>query len=332
MLLTSDIGISIRHICIAMRSKWVMAFELKSLTELLSVRTFLLLQRFAFLHHSQCTIGRSITNCLYVSCGILTMIPIKSNKPVEIRAANWAWTISTCTWCTSQWDSNTVETPKRIYFRKMRMELLRSGKTSYLLYQVRSLTTWNRFHIEHSEVDYLDTYKAMEKLIGLGLVRSIGVSNFNSEQIDRLLANCTIKPVTNQIEIGPSITQKKLIKFCKDRDIVITGFSPLGRPYASELFPNAPQLAFLDQRVIDIGNKYGKTGAQVVLRYLVGCDKRKLFFLCTDRKPKFLLSVPVGSGSDTQIVQQAANEGEHWDFWFWIDTGGCGRDGNIWHG
>lgn len=116
----------------------------------------------------------------------------------------------------------------------------------------------------------MDTYKAMEKLIESGLVRSIGVSNFNSEQIDRLLANCKVKPVTNQIEVGPSINQKKLTKFCKDRDIVITGFSPLGRPYAADVFPDAPKLAFLDARVIDIGKKYGKTGAQVVLRYLVG--------------------------------------------------------------
>lgn len=125
------------------------------------------------------------------------------------------------------------------------------------------------FFFPISEVDYVDTYKAMEKLLDTGLVRSIGVSNFNSEQIDRLLANCKVKPVTNQVEVGPSITQKKLTKFCKDRDIVITGFSPLGRPYASKLFPDAPKLAFLDPRVIAIGEKYGKTGAQVVLRYLV---------------------------------------------------------------
>ncbi|KAJ6635249.1 1,5-anhydro-D-fructose reductase, partial [Pseudolycoriella hygida] len=123
--------------------------------------------------------------------------------------------------------------------------------------------------IMFNEVDYVDTYKAMEKLVETGLVRSLGVSNFNSEQIDRLLANCQIKPVTNQVEVGPSITQKKLTKFCKDRDIVITGFSPLGRPYNADLSPDSPALAFLDSRVIAIGEKYGKTGAQVVLRYLV---------------------------------------------------------------
>lgn len=50
-----------------------------------------------------------------------------------------------------------------------------------------------------SDVDYIDTWKAMEKLVDLGLVKSIGVSNFNSQQIDRLLANCRIKPVTNQV-------------------------------------------------------------------------------------------------------------------------------------
>lgn len=53
--------------------------------------------------------------------------------------------------------------------------------------------------LHFSDVDYLDTWKAMEKLVDLGLVKSIGVSNFNSQQTDRLLANCRIKPVTNQV-------------------------------------------------------------------------------------------------------------------------------------
>ncbi|KAG4076314.1 hypothetical protein HA402_005757 [Bradysia odoriphaga] len=118
-----------------------------------------------------------------------------------------------------------------------------------------------------SDVDYVDTYKAMEKLLVTGMVRNIGVSNFNSQQIDRLLANCSIKPVVNQVEVGPSRTQKKLIQFCMDRGIHIIGFSPLGRPHYA-VYPDLPKLAFLDDRVIAIGSKYGKTGAQVVLRYL----------------------------------------------------------------
>lgn len=53
--------------------------------------------------------------------------------------------------------------------------------------------------VRYSEVDYLDTWKEMEKLVSLGLVKSIGVSNFNSEQLTRLLKVCKIKPVTNQV-------------------------------------------------------------------------------------------------------------------------------------
>lgn len=61
---------------------------------------------------------------------------------------------------------------------------------------------------EHVDVDYVDTWKAMEKLVALGLVRSIGISNFNSQQVDRILANCTIKPVTNQVRFNCKIWSK----------------------------------------------------------------------------------------------------------------------------
>lgn len=121
----------------------------------------------------------------------------------------------------------------------------------------------------------------MEKLLKTGLVRSIGVSNFNSVQIMRLLTTCNVKPVVNQIEVGPSRTQKKLIKFCMDCDIVIIGYSPLGRPHYAATNLGLPQLAFLDPRVIAIGDRYGKTGAQVVLRYMVHIQSNRRFnFIC----------------------------------------------------
>lgn len=122
-------------------------------------------------------------------------------------------------------------------------------------------------NIRFSDVDYVDTWNAMEKLVGLGLVKSIGVSNFNSEQIQRVLDNCKVKPVTNQVECGPSINQKQLIKFCKDRGVIVTAYSPLGRPHVN--LPNIPKPALADSRVAEIGDKYGKTAAQVILRFLI---------------------------------------------------------------
>lgn len=122
-------------------------------------------------------------------------------------------------------------------------------------------------NIDFSDVDYLDTWKAMEQLVGKGLVKSIGVSNFNSEQVERVLNEGSIKPVTNQVECGPTLNQKELTKFCKDRGVTITAYTPLGR--MQPITPDGPKAAVQDDRVIAIAEKYGKTTAQVILRYLI---------------------------------------------------------------
>lgn len=106
----------------------------------------------------------------------------------------------------------------------------------------------------------------MENLIGLGLVRSIGVSNFNHEQLTRLMVETTIKPAVNQIEVCPNLAQHKLIMFCHQNDIQVMAFCPLGRPNVQEKRPNF----FFDERVITLGDKYKKSPAQIALRYIVG--------------------------------------------------------------
>ncbi|XP_055626432.1 1,5-anhydro-D-fructose reductase-like [Toxorhynchites rutilus septentrionalis] len=124
--------------------------------------------------------------------------------------------------------------------------------------------------LEFSNVDFVDTWKAMEKLIKTGKVKGIGVSNFNSEQITRLLAECEIKPATNQVECNPSLNQKKLIEFCRNLGIAVTAYSPLGRPYAYvESSDSMPKPLLDDPKVVEIGKRYDKSAAQVVLRYLV---------------------------------------------------------------
>ncbi|XP_058831681.1 1,5-anhydro-D-fructose reductase-like [Topomyia yanbarensis] len=123
---------------------------------------------------------------------------------------------------------------------------------------------------EFTEVDYVDTWRAMEKLLSGGKVRSIGVSNFNSEQVERIVKECKVKPVTNQVECNPGLNQRKLTEFCKKLDVTITAYSPLGRPYYYEKDPkNVPKPALDDARVAEIAKKYCKTPGQVILRYLV---------------------------------------------------------------
>lgn len=57
-------------------------------------------------------------------------------------------------------------------------------------------------YAKFSDTDYLESWRGFEEAVNLGLAKSIGVSNFNSQQLDRLLANCTIKPVVNQVIIS----------------------------------------------------------------------------------------------------------------------------------
>jgi len=122
--------------------------------------------------------------------------------------------------------------------------------------------------IKSVDVDYVDTWRVMEKQVKSGRVRSIGVSNFNSQQIERLLSVAEIKPVMNQIECHPNLNQLKLIKFCTDRDILVTAYSPFGRPHIIGQ-ENAAKLAINDPKVKEIANRYNKSTGQIILRYLI---------------------------------------------------------------
>ena len=109
-----------------------------------------------------------------------------------------------------------------------------------------------------SDVDYLDTWKGMEECVAAGLTKTIGVSNFNSEQIKRLLSVASVRPVCNQVECHPYLIQKELIKFCWNNKITVVGYSPLGSPDRPWAKPGDPSL--MDEpTILEIAKKYGKS-------------------------------------------------------------------------
>jgi len=77
-------------------------------------------------------------------------------------------------------------------------------------------------------VDFTETYKAMEALIPTGKTKAIGVSNFSIKNLEKLLASAKIVPAANQVELHPENPQWELLEFCKAKGIHLTAYSPLG--------------------------------------------------------------------------------------------------------
>ncbi|XP_069007089.1 aldo-keto reductase family 1 member A1-B isoform X1 [Embiotoca jacksoni] len=118
----------------------------------------------------------------------------------------------------------------------------------------------------YDDTDYKLTWAAMEKLVGKGLVRSIGLSNFNSRQIDDVLSVASIKPTVLQVEGHPYLAQVELLTHCRDRGLVMTAYSPLGSPDRAWKHPDEPVL-LQEPVVASLAEKYQKSPAQIILRW-----------------------------------------------------------------
>lgn len=121
------------------------------------------------------------------------------------------------------------------------------------------------------ETDYIDLYLVhwpakgleeawleMEKLVGDGYIRAIGVCNFHKQHFEKLAKSQNIKCVVNQIETHPRFHNGDLIEYCKNNEINIEAWSPFGGTGARML---------QNEVLLEIANKHHRTSAQIVLRW-----------------------------------------------------------------
>jgi len=103
---------------------------------------------------------------------------------------------------------------------------------------------------------YLQLWKVFERLYKEGLVRAIGVSNFNIEHLEKLLSDCEIIPVVNQVEFHPFLQQYELREYCAKHKIQVEAWSVQG--YGR---------IFYNEEIKQLAAKYGKTESQITLRW-----------------------------------------------------------------
>lgn len=82
--------------------------------------------------------------------------------------------------------------------------------------------------------EYMTTWRQMEHLYDLGLVRSIGMSNMTITKLEQVLPLCRIKPAVLEVEINPTFQQWKLFDYCQKHDILLIAYSPMGSPCRPE--------------------------------------------------------------------------------------------------
>ncbi|WP_285401650.1 aldo/keto reductase [Luteibacter sp. ME-Dv--P-043b] len=106
---------------------------------------------------------------------------------------------------------------------------------------------------------YVDTWKAFIRLREEGRIRSIGVSNFQPAHLDRIVQETGVVPVVNQVELHPDFAQRDVVSANAKHKVITEAWSPLGQ--GGDLLKN--------ETLVALGKKYGKSSAQVVLRWHV---------------------------------------------------------------
>jgi len=120
--------------------------------------------------------------------------------------------------------------------------------------------------VNYGTTHYKDTWAAMEKLVEKGLVKNIGMSNFNSKQLTDLMDECKVLPAVLQVECNPRFTNAKLHGFCVSHGIQMVAYSSFGSPDLPWGRTDLPHV-LADPVIKEIADNHGKSTAQTVLRW-----------------------------------------------------------------
>lgn len=114
------------------------------------------------------------------------------------------------------------------------------------------------------------TWKGMEETLSQGLTKHIGVSNFSIKKLEDLLSIASVKPAMNQIEMHPYLSQPKMVSFCKENEIHLTAYSPLGSFDRSETMKGKNEPVLMDdQTILEIARGHNCSAAQILIAWAI---------------------------------------------------------------
>lgn len=116
-------------------------------------------------------------------------------------------------------------------------------------------------HWWHPSGDMGEAFGALSELVSSGRVDHVGVSNFSREQLGRAMAVSDVPILTNQVQYNPYFHQNDLLPYCRENDVLLTAYSPLAKGRVVH-----------DEVLAEIGDRHGKSAAQVAIRWLVQQD------------------------------------------------------------
>lgn len=163
----------------------------------------------------------------------------------------------------------------------------------------------NGLLIEDKSFDLCQTWKAMEELVTKGVTKSIGISNCNSKQVEQVLAASKIKPLVNEMEVHPYLTNTKLIEFCHSKGLLVTAYSPLGgqKDAIPGMRPKERKEAIKDPLVKKLADKYKKNAGQILIRFAI--ERGLLIIVKTSSKERLTQNMEVW---DFQLTKEEVKQ------------------------
>lgn len=237
------------------------------------------------------------------------------------------------------WNSSHLKNDVKKELQKTLADLQLDYLDLYLVHWPVALTPGTSYpkggedFLSYEEAPLEDTWLEMEDAVNEGLIKHIGVSNFNITRLKEISGNASIQPEMNQVEMHPFLPQQKLVDYCFSENILMTAYSPLGSNDRPKRVRKENDPILMEHPVIgEIAKKHDASAAQVLIAWSIRRDIAVIPKSANpDRiKQNFAASELVLSDDDFQQINELDNSFRYIDGSLWTIEGSPFDMSDLW--